>query len=178
MFESPPRALGYADWGQVIFGRPLLARHRIRVARAHAEGSGTRRRASPDALGTQLAPAPAGAVAYLSVTQGPPDVFALALIGYGDLRQYCARTVYDKKPSAGQNDGVLEHKAASTGEIGEAVLCIAESRHPSFRRRHEEGESDEWCKERQDCSGKSQAHRHKARQHQESDDQLNSPESV
>jgi hypothetical protein len=136
------------------------------------------------ALGIQLAPAPVGAVAYLSVTQGPPDVFAHALIGYGvlgmacHLRQYCARTVYDKKPSAGQNDSVLKHKAASTGEIGEAVLCIAESRHPSFRRRHEEGEGDEWCEERQDCSSKSQAHRHKARQHQESDDQLNSPESV
>jgi len=56
------------------------------------------------------------------------------------LRQYCARAVDDKKPSAGQYDSVLEHKAASTGEIGEAVLCIAESRHPSFRRRHEEGE--------------------------------------
>lgn len=66
------------------------------------------------------------------------------------LRQYCARPVYDKKPSAGQNDGVLERKAAGTGEIGEAVLCIAESRNPSFRRRHEEGEGDEWREERQD----------------------------
>src|ERR1700757_196467 len=94
------------------------------------------------------------------------------------LRQYCARAVYDKKPSAGENDSVLEHKAATTGEIGEAVLCSAESRHPSFRRRHEEGEGDEWCKERQDCSGKSQAHRPKARQHQEPDGHLNSPESV
>jgi hypothetical protein len=94
------------------------------------------------------------------------------------LRQYCARAIYDKKPSAGQNDNVLEHKAASTGEKREAVLGIAESRHPSFRRRHEKGKGDEWCKERQDCSHKSQAHRHKARQHQESDGQLNSPESV
>jgi hypothetical protein len=44
------------------------------------------------------------------------------------LRQYCARAVYDKKPAAGQNDSVFEHKAASTGEIGEAVLCIARAK--------------------------------------------------
>jgi tellurite resistance protein len=37
-------------------------------------------------LGIQLAPAPVGVVAYLSVTQGPPDVFAHALIGYGVLQ--------------------------------------------------------------------------------------------
>jgi hypothetical protein len=39
-----------------------------------------------DSLGVQLAPAPVGAVTYLSVTQGPPDVFAHALIGYGVLQ--------------------------------------------------------------------------------------------
>src|SRR5262245_54135138 len=30
------------------------------------------------------------------------------------LFQYCSRTVYDEKPSPGQNHSVLEHKAAST----------------------------------------------------------------
>lgn len=37
-------------------------------------------------LGIQLAPAPVGALAYLSVTQGAPDVLAHALLGYGVLQ--------------------------------------------------------------------------------------------
>jgi tellurite resistance protein len=38
-------------------------------------------------LGVQLAPPAVGAVAYLGVTQGPPDIFAHALIGYGCCRR-------------------------------------------------------------------------------------------
>lgn len=34
-------------------------------------------------LGIQLAPPTVGAVAYLSVTTGPPDLFVMALVGYG-----------------------------------------------------------------------------------------------
>src|SRR4029077_6116024 len=50
---------------------------------------------------------------------GAARVCSLCLGTACHLRQYCARTVYDKKPSAGQNDSVLDHKAARAGEIGE-----------------------------------------------------------
>src|SRR6266540_4307653 len=45
------------DWGQVIFGGGLFSWLAIEsvLPRAHADRSGTRRRASPDALGIQLA---------------------------------------------------------------------------------------------------------------------------
>ncbi|QJR34058.1 dicarboxylate transporter/tellurite-resistance protein TehA [Gemmatimonas groenlandica] len=37
-------------------------------------------------LGIQLAPPTVGCVAYLGITRGPPDLFALALLGYGLLQ--------------------------------------------------------------------------------------------
>jgi hypothetical protein len=37
-------------------------------------------------LGIQLAPATVGALAYLSVSEGPPDMVVYALIGYGLLQ--------------------------------------------------------------------------------------------
>lgn len=41
---------------------------------------------SPAHAGVQLAPPVVGAVAYLSITQGPPDIVAHALLGYGVLQ--------------------------------------------------------------------------------------------
>jgi len=80
-------ALGYPDWGQLAFGAGLFAwlaiesvlLHRLLTAPALAT-------ALRPTLGIQLAPAPVGAVAYLSVTQGQPDIFVHALIGYGLLQ--------------------------------------------------------------------------------------------
>ena len=81
-------ALGY-DWGQLAFGAGLFSWlaiesvliHRLLTAPALAA-------ALRPTLGIQLAPAPVGAVSYLSVTQGSPDVFVHALIGYA-LLQAC-----------------------------------------------------------------------------------------
>ncbi|GAB4067647.1 dicarboxylate transporter/tellurite-resistance protein TehA [Ancylobacter sonchi] len=79
--------LGLSDWGQLAFGAGVfswLAIESVLLGRLY--------NASPLApalrptLGIQLAPPAVGALAYLSVTQGPPDVFARALIGYALLQ--------------------------------------------------------------------------------------------
>ncbi|MQT15108.1 dicarboxylate transporter/tellurite-resistance protein TehA [Rhizobiales bacterium Sp-1] len=79
--------LGFTDWGQIAFGAGLFSWLAIESVLLH-------RLITLDSLpapmrpllGIQLAPAPVGAVAYLSVTNGPPDVFAHAMIGYGLLQ--------------------------------------------------------------------------------------------
>lgn len=80
-------ALGHRDWGQIVFGAGLfswLAMESVLMNRFLTGPS------MPAALrptfGIQLAPAPVGAVAYIAVGDGTPDVFAHALIGYGILQ--------------------------------------------------------------------------------------------
>lgn len=80
-------ALGYTDWGQFAFGAGLFSwlaiesvlLNRLLTGPSHAH-------ALRPTLGVQLAPAPVGAVAYLSVGSGAPDIVAHALIGYGLLQ--------------------------------------------------------------------------------------------
>ncbi len=80
-------ALGHPDWGQAFFGAGLFSWLAIESVLVHRLLTG-----EPlppplrPTLGIQLAPAPVGALAYLSVTQGPPDVLAHALLGYGVLQ--------------------------------------------------------------------------------------------
>jgi tellurite resistance protein len=80
-------ALGHPDWGQLAFGAGLFSWLAIESVLLH------RLLTAPElpaplrpTLGIQLAPAPVGAVCYLSVTQGAPDWFAHALVGYGLLQ--------------------------------------------------------------------------------------------
>jgi tellurite resistance protein len=80
-------ALGYPDWGQLAFGAGFFAWLAIESVLLHrlltaATLPGPLR----PTLGIQLAPAPVGAVAYLSVTQGAPDILVHALLGYGLLQ--------------------------------------------------------------------------------------------
>jgi tellurite resistance protein len=80
-------ALGYQDWGELLLGCGLFSwlaiesvlLHRLLTAPALADPL-------RPTLGVQLAPPNVGAVAYLSVTHGPPDVFVHALLGYGCLQ--------------------------------------------------------------------------------------------
>jgi tellurite resistance protein len=80
-------ALGHPDWGQLFFGAGLFSWLAIesvllnRMLTAPEMAAALR-----PTLGIQLAPAPVGAVAYLSATQGAPDALAHALIGYGLLQ--------------------------------------------------------------------------------------------
>ncbi|MDE5443188.1 dicarboxylate transporter/tellurite-resistance protein TehA [Bradyrhizobium sp. CSA207] len=78
---------GHSDWGQLAFGAGIfswLAIESVLVHRLLTQQS------LPEVLrptlGIQLAPAPVGAVAYLNLSPGPPDIFAHALIGYGLLQ--------------------------------------------------------------------------------------------
>ncbi|MGJ5203761.1 dicarboxylate transporter/tellurite-resistance protein TehA [Bradyrhizobium sp. HKCCYLR20261] len=80
-------ALGFPDWGRLAFGAGLFSwlavesvlLHRLYTADALPA-------AIRPTLGIQLAPPTVGALAYLSVTEGPPDMVVSALIGYGMLQ--------------------------------------------------------------------------------------------
>ncbi len=77
-------ALGYPDWGQLAFGVALfswLAIESILLHRLYTVT--TLHSALRPTLGIQLAPPTVGAVAYLSVNGGVPDLAAHALVGYG-----------------------------------------------------------------------------------------------
>ncbi|MFK3691050.1 dicarboxylate transporter/tellurite-resistance protein TehA [Agrobacterium tumefaciens] len=79
--------LGYQDWGQLAFGAGIFSWLAIESVLLHRLLTGPM---TPPALrptlGVQLAPAPVGAVAYISVSGGAPDMFVHALIGYGILQ--------------------------------------------------------------------------------------------
>jgi tellurite resistance protein len=80
-------ALGYPDWGQLAFGVALfswLAIESVLLHRLYTETSLLT--ALRPTLGIQLAPPTVGAVAYLSVNGGAPDLVAHALLGYGLLQ--------------------------------------------------------------------------------------------
>jgi len=80
-------ALGYPDWGQLAFGAGVLSWLAMESVILHRLLTGpTKPAALRPTLGIQLAPAPVGAVAYLSVAGGAPDVFVHGLIGYGILQ--------------------------------------------------------------------------------------------
>jgi tellurite resistance protein len=77
-------AFGHPEWGVPFFGIGLLSWLAIESVVLHRlytvdELPGALR----PTLGIQLAPPTVGCAAYLSITQGPVDVLALSLIGYG-----------------------------------------------------------------------------------------------
>jgi tellurite resistance protein len=80
-------AMGYVDWGKIAFGGGLLtwfATESVVLLRLYT--------ATPvlpplrPAMGLQFAAPAVGAVAYLSVGGGTPDIFAYTLIGYALLQ--------------------------------------------------------------------------------------------
>lgn len=80
-------ALGYPDWGQYAFGAGVFTWLAIESVLLH------RLYTAPvlpiplrPSLGIQLAPPVVGLVAYLSLTSGPPGLFAHMLLGYGLLQ--------------------------------------------------------------------------------------------
>ncbi|MBI0538619.1 dicarboxylate transporter/tellurite-resistance protein TehA [Roseomonas sp. KE2513] len=80
-------ALGFADWGQLAFGAGLFSWLAIESVLLHRLYHGpTLPVPLRPTLGIQLAPPVVGAVCYLSVTAGPPDLLAHALLGYGLLQ--------------------------------------------------------------------------------------------
>jgi tellurite resistance protein len=84
-------ALGYVDWGQLAFGAGLFSwlaiesvlLHRLLTAQPLAL-------ALRPTMGIQLAPPTVGALAYLNVTNGAPDMLVHAMVGYGLLQALIA----------------------------------------------------------------------------------------
>ncbi len=80
-------ALGYPDWGQLAFGVALfswLAIESVLLHRLYTQP--TKIPALRPTLGIQLAPPAVGAVAYLAVNGGAPDLVVHAMIGYALLQ--------------------------------------------------------------------------------------------
>jgi tellurite resistance protein len=77
-------ALGHDDWGQLAFGAALFSWLAIESVLLHRLYTATTMAPALRAtMGIQLAPPTVGAVAYLSVNGGIPDLAAHALLGYG-----------------------------------------------------------------------------------------------
>jgi tellurite resistance protein len=80
-------AFGAQDWGQLAFGAGLFSWlalesvfiHRLLTAESLPESL-------RPTLGIQLAPAPVGAIAYVSVDPAASDIVVSALMGYGLLQ--------------------------------------------------------------------------------------------
>lgn len=79
--------LGFADWGRLAFGAGLFSWLAVESVLLHRLYTVTTLApALRPTLGIQLAPPTVGALAYLSVTSGVPDMVAYALVGYGLLQ--------------------------------------------------------------------------------------------
>lgn len=84
---SVASALGYADWGQFAFGAGMFSWLALESVLIHRLLTGpTKAVELRPTLGIQLAPAPVGAVAYIGIGGGAPDLFVHALVGYGVLQ--------------------------------------------------------------------------------------------
>jgi tellurite resistance protein len=76
-------ALGYEDWAELAFGVALFSWFAIESVLIHRLYTATRLQPSlRPVLGIQIAPPAVGALAYLSINGGHPDMFAHALLGY------------------------------------------------------------------------------------------------
>lgn len=77
-------ALGYADWGQLAFGAGAftwLAIDAVLLLRLYtAESTALIIRPT---IGIQLAPPTVGAIGYINITSGPPDMFIHCMLAYG-----------------------------------------------------------------------------------------------
>jgi tellurite resistance protein len=74
---------GHPEWGVPFFGVGVLSWLAIESVLLHRLYSVELPPPLRPTLGIQLAPPTVGCAAYLSITSGPPDVFAQMLLGYG-----------------------------------------------------------------------------------------------
>ncbi|KAA0697459.1 dicarboxylate transporter/tellurite-resistance protein TehA [Neorhizobium sp. P12A] len=87
-------AIGHPDWGQYAFGAGIFTWLAIESVLLHRFYTVALPPPMRPTLGVQLAPAPVGAVAYLSVTQGPPDIIVHAMVGYAVLQALILLRLY------------------------------------------------------------------------------------
>lgn len=80
-------AIGHSDWGQLALGAGFFSWLAIESVLLHRLYTGPALLpALRPTLGIQLAPPVVGLIAYLSVSEGSPDIVAHALLGYGLLQ--------------------------------------------------------------------------------------------
>jgi tellurite resistance protein len=80
-------AFGYPQWGQLAFGAGIFSWLAMESVLIHRLMTGpTTPAALRPTLGVQLAPAPVGALAYLAVNGGTPDIFVHTMLGYAMLQ--------------------------------------------------------------------------------------------
>ncbi|WP_425375105.1 dicarboxylate transporter/tellurite-resistance protein TehA [Methylobacterium nonmethylotrophicum] len=119
-------ALGLADWGQLAFGAGLFSWLAMESVLLHRLLTGTEKPAAlRPTLGIQLAPAPVGAVAYLSVGGGAPDLFAHALIGYGMLQVLVLARLAPWIAKAGAVPGLWAFSFGATAMATAPVRLVA-----------------------------------------------------
>lgn len=119
-------ALGYADVAKLAFGAGMFSWLAIESVLLHRlYTAATLPLPLRPSLGIQLAPPTVGAVAYLSITSGPADMFAYALLGYGILQALLQLRLL---PWVAQQAFVASYWAYSFGvtALGIAFLRITE----------------------------------------------------
>ncbi|MEP9375950.1 dicarboxylate transporter/tellurite-resistance protein TehA [Aquabacter sp. CN5-332] len=123
-------ALGHPDWGQLVFGAGLfswLAMESVLLNRL-LTGPTTPIALRPT-LGIQLAPAPVGAVAYIAVSGGTPDVFVHALVGYGVLQLFILARLSPWIAEAGAVPGLWAFSFGATAIATAPLRLIAAGDH-------------------------------------------------
>ncbi|PJR08767.1 dicarboxylate transporter/tellurite-resistance protein TehA [Sinorhizobium meliloti] len=123
-------ALGYPDWGQFAFGAGLFSWLAIESVLLHRLLIGPTNPAPlRPTLGVQLAPAPVGAVAYIAISGGVPDIFAHALIGYGILQLLVMARLSRWIAQAGAVPGLWAFSFGATAIAAAPALLIAHGDH-------------------------------------------------
>ncbi|MBW6420497.1 dicarboxylate transporter/tellurite-resistance protein TehA [Rhizobium sp. XQZ8] len=123
-------ALGHPDWGQLSFGAGLfswLAMESVLVNRL-LTGPTTPAALRPT-LGVQLAPAPVGAVAYIAVSGGTPDLVSHAMIGYGILQLLILLRLSPWIREAGAVPGLWAFSFGATAIAAAPLRLIANGDH-------------------------------------------------
>jgi tellurite resistance protein len=115
-------AFGYTTLAILSFGTGLFSWAALESVVLHRllVGEPLERRIMPT-LGVQLAPPVIGCVAYLGVTAGAPDRFALMLLGYGMLQ---AAILVRLAPRFLAQPFAASHWAFTFGASGLALACI------------------------------------------------------
>lgn len=123
-------SLGYPDWGQLAFGAGMFSWLAVESVLLHRLLTGpTKAVPLRPTLGIQLAPAPVGAVAYIAIGGGVPDIFVHALIGYGILQLLVMARLSHWIAQAGAVPGLWAFSFGATAIAAAPVRLIAHGDH-------------------------------------------------
>jgi tellurite resistance protein len=123
-------AIGYPDWGQFAFGAGIFSWLAVESVLLNQLLTGpTKAVPLRPTLGIQLAPAPVGAVAYIAIGGGVPDIFVHALIGYGVLQLLVMARLSHWIAQAGAVPGLWAFSFGATAIATAPVQLIARGDH-------------------------------------------------